>query len=122
MPELARHRQAARDVFVDAHGRAEVELVDRLRLELVRTIRRQRPVGRVAVAGEHHRRVVVAAADVRAGAAVLVRLRQARVVAIQAAPQVAARSDQLFANRLSSAELDAVVLPLRLRHRRRSGW
>ena len=40
--DLARHRQAARHVLVHADARAEVELVDELRLELVR------PIGRAA--------------------------------------------------------------------------
>ena len=42
--ELTRHRQAARDVLVHADARAEGELVDELRLELVRPI--GRPAGR----------------------------------------------------------------------------
>ena len=101
-------RQAARHVLVQAEARAEAELVDELRLELVRTIGRQRTESRRAAVLEHHRRVVEQAADVRAGAAVFVRLRQARVVAIQAAPRVARRGGtSCSTKRLSNANSTA---------------
>ena len=90
MPISRDDRQAARHVLVHAHARPDRELVDELGLELVRTIGGQRSETGCRRPDEHHHRVVPQPADVRAGAPVLVRLRQTRVVAIQAAPQVAA--------------------------------
>ena len=115
--DLTRDGQPAGDVLVHTKARPEGELVDELSLELVRTVGRQRTVSGLAAILEHHHRVVIETADVRAGASVLVRLRQARVVAMQAAPEVAAPEVPAVGEPLLERELDAVVVALRLRQR-----
>src|SRR5262249_38265162 len=113
---LTRDRNAARHVLIEANAGAERERIDELCLELSWTVRRQIAVYRFPGAREHHERVVVRAADVRAGAAALIRLRQAGIIAVQSAPEVACAKVPIAGHPLVERELDAVVVTSRLRH------
>ncbi len=81
-------RSTAADEVVHANARAPGEVVGSLELELVGPVGLQPPVKRLACFVERHVEAVEHALDVRTRAAVLVRARQTRVVAPDAAEKI----------------------------------
>ena len=119
----AQHRKAAhwqpagerlKHPDVDAEGRR----VDELRLDLVRAVGGQTPVEWPAVATEQRERGIEGSADVRFGASVLVGFRQARVIAVQATPDVARGERPVAVQLLPPDELHGIVIAdgLGIRH------
>jgi len=84
--------------------------VDELRLDLVRAVGCQTPVERPTVAAEQREWSVEGSSDVWLGASVLVGFRKARVIAIQATPDVARGERPVAVQLLPPDELHGIVI------------
>ena len=114
--DFAGPRDAGSAVPVEAEARSELRVVDELELQLMGAVGGQESVGGDTLPVEHHDGVVVRAAHVGARAAVLIGLSEAGVVAIQPAPHVGGAAGPAVRHALVEAQLDRVVVALRLGH------
>ena len=110
-------RDAGSTVPVEAEGGSELRVVVELDLHLMGAVGGQESVLGDTLPVEHHDGVVVRAAHVGARAAVFVRLSEAGVVAVQPAPHVGGAARPAVGHALVEAQLDRVVVALRLGHR-----